>query len=41
MDEKVTIIDGRTYVPVGEMARLLDVEVEWSNETKTATFTNR
>ena len=41
MDEKVTIIDGRTYVPVGEMARLLNVEVEWSNETKTATFTNR
>lgn len=41
MDEKVTIIDGRTYVPVGEMARLLDVDVEWSNETKTATFTNR
>ena len=41
MDEKVTIIDGRTYVPVGEMARLLDVDVEWSNETKTATFTNK
>lgn len=41
MDEKVAIIDGRTYVPVGEMARLLNVEVEWSNETKTATFTNR
>ena len=41
MDEKVTIVDGRTYVPVGEMGRLLNVDVQWSNETKTATFTNK
>lgn len=41
MDEKVAIVDGRTYVPVGEMGRLLGVDVEWSNETKTATFTNK
>lgn len=41
MDEKVTIVDGRTFVPVGEMGRLLNVDVEWSNETKTATFSNK
>ncbi|MDA3733227.1 copper amine oxidase N-terminal domain-containing protein [Niameybacter massiliensis] len=41
MDEKVSIVDGRTYVPVGEMGRLLGVDVEWSNETKTATFSNK
>ena len=40
MDGKVVIKDGRTYVPVGEMARLLGVKVEWDNATKTATFTN-
>ena len=40
MTEKVSIVDGRTFVPVGEMARLLDVQVNWSNEDKTATFTN-
>jgi hypothetical protein len=40
LDEAVTIKDGRTYVPVGEIARLLGVSVEWNNETKTATFAN-
>jgi hypothetical protein len=38
LDEAVTIKDGRTYVPVGEIARLLGVSVEWDNDTKTATF---
>lgn len=41
MDEKVTIIDGRTYVPVGEMARMLDIDVEWLDSSKTAIFTNK
>lgn len=41
MDDKVTILNGRTYVPVGEMARMLDIDVEWSNETKKAIFTNK
>lgn len=41
MDEKVTLVDGRTYVPVGPMARILDIEVDWSNTNKTATFTNK
>ncbi len=40
IDGKVVIKDGRTYVPVGEMARLLGVGVSWDNATKTATFTN-
>ena len=40
MDEKVTIKDGRTYIPMGEIGRLLGVNVTWDNETKTATFKN-
>ncbi len=40
MDEAVVIKEGRTYIPVGEVGRLLGVNVSWSNETKTATFTN-
>ena len=41
MDEKVTIIGGRTYVPVGEMARMLDIDVEWIGSSKIAIFTNK
>ena len=40
MEEAVTIKDGRTYIPMGEMARLLDVQVEWNNDTKEAMFKN-
>lgn len=40
MDEKVSIVGGRTYVPVGPVARLLDIEVNWSAVNQTATFTN-
>lgn len=40
MDEKVTIKEGRTYIPVGEVARILGVNVNWNNQTKTATFSN-
>ncbi len=38
MATKVIIKNGRTYVPVGEIGRLLDVKVSWNNNTKTATF---
>lgn len=41
MDEKVAIKEGRTYVPVGEVAKLLGVKSTWDNTTKTATFTNK
>lgn len=40
MDQAVTIKEGRTYIPVGEVGRLLGVNVSWDNETKTATFKN-
>lgn len=40
MDEAVTIKDGRTYIPMGEVGRILGVNVSWNNETKTATFNN-
>ena len=39
MDEATAIVDGRAYIPVGQVARLLDAKVEWDNATKTATFT--
>ena len=37
---KVVIKEGRTYVPVGEIGRILGVQVSWDNATKTATFRN-
>ena len=40
MTESVTIKEGRTYIPVGEVGRILGIKVEWNNETKTATFSN-
>ncbi|MGL5675480.1 MAG: stalk domain-containing protein [Cellulosilyticaceae bacterium] len=40
MQEKMTIKDDRAFAPMGEIARVLGVDVEWNNETKTATFTN-
>lgn len=40
MEQAVAIKDGRTYIPVGEVGRILGVSVDWNNETKTATFTN-
>ena len=36
----VVIKDGRTFVPMGQIAKLLGIQVEWDNETKTATFKN-
>ena len=41
MGTKVVIKEGRTYAPVGEVARLLGVSTSWDNTTKTATFTNK
>ena len=40
MEQAVTIKEGRTYIPVGEVGRLLGVNVSWDNATKTATFKN-
>lgn len=39
MDEKMQIINSRTYVPIGEIARLLGIQVEWDQATQSATFT--
>ena len=41
MATKVVVKDGRTYAPVGEVARILGVSSSWDNTTKTATFTNK
>ena len=41
MGAKMVIKDGRTYAPVGEIARILGISTSWDNETKTATFTNK
>ena len=41
MATKVVVKDGRTYAPVGEIARILGVSSSWDNTTKTATFTNK
>ena len=40
MDEAVAVKDGRTYIPMGEIGRILGVNVSWDNDTKTATFKN-
>lgn len=40
MATKVVIKEGRTYVPVAEIGRILGVAASWDNETKTATFKN-
>ena len=41
MDQKVVIKDGRTYIPMGEIGRILGVSVAWDGTTKTVTFTNK
>ena len=33
--------DSRVFIPVAEIARALDAQVEWNPETKTATFNER
>ena len=41
MATKVVIKEGRTYAPVGEIAKLLGISSEWKADTKTAVFTNK
>ena len=41
LSTKVAVVDGRTYAPVGEIARILGVSSQWDNTTKTATFINK
>ena len=41
MSTKVVIKDGRTYAPIGEIAKILGVSSSWDNTAKTATFTNK
>lgn len=31
-------VNGRTYVPISEIAKILDLTVGWDKNTKTATF---
>lgn len=38
IDGQVIIYDGRTYVPVSQIAKLLDIKVTWDASTKTAIF---
>ena len=41
MGTKVAIKEGRTYAPVGEIARILGISTAWDATAKTATFTNK
>lgn len=38
---KVVVKNGRTYAPVGEIARILGVSVNWDSASKVATFENK
>ena len=40
MGTKVVVKEGRTYAPVGEIARILGISTSWDSATKTATFEN-
>lgn len=31
-------LNGRTYVPISEIAKLLNLQVQWNQEEQTATF---
>ncbi len=41
IDGKVILKDGRVYVPVSQIAWLLDIKVTWDGNTKTATFESK
>ncbi len=41
MDIPIVLKDGRSYAPMGEIARLLGLEKEWHNVDKTAVFTTK
>ena len=38
---KTVIKDGRTYLPIGELAKILGISSSWDNTTKAATFVNK
>ena len=38
MDTPMILKDGRAYLPVGQIANLLGISVQWDNEAKTAYF---
>ena len=40
LDSPPVIADGRTLVPIRAIVEALDGQVDWDNETKTATLTN-
>lgn len=35
---KMIVKNGRTYIPLGEIGRILEMEVKWDNDNKVATF---
>jgi len=41
MDEPVVIKEGRAYVPVGEIGRIMGLKVEWDNNLRAAKFSNQ
>ena len=38
MATEPVVINQRTYVPVAEIAKVLDLKVDWNSATQTATF---
>lgn len=41
LSTKVVVKDGRTYAPVGEIARILGISANWDSVNKVATFENK
>lgn len=41
LSTKVVVKDGRTYAPVGEIARILGISANWDSANKVATFENK
>ena len=41
METATVIKDGRTFVPVSEIARALGIVSAWDSAAQTATFTNK
>lgn len=41
LSTKVVVKDGRTYAPVGEIARILGISANWDATNKVATFENK
>lgn len=38
MQAKPVICDQRTYIPIAEISKALDLQIDWNQETQTATF---